>query len=50
MACELSLRLRPPVMENRRRARRLRELTPPGAEWPVDLAAVVRTLRGVEVG
>jgi CheY-like chemotaxis protein len=49
MACGLSLRLRPPVMENRRRARRLRELTSPGAEWPVDLAAAVRTLRGIEV-
>jgi CheY-like chemotaxis protein len=49
MACGLSLRLRPPVMENRRRARRLRELTSPGAEWPVDLAAAVKTLRGIEV-
>jgi CheY-like chemotaxis protein len=48
MACGLSLRLRPPVMENRRRARRLRELTSPGAAWPVDLAAAVRTLRGIE--
>jgi CheY-like chemotaxis protein len=50
MACGLSLRLRPPVMENRRRARRLRELTPASAEWPVDLVAAVRTLRGIEVG
>jgi two-component system, cell cycle sensor histidine kinase and response regulator CckA len=49
MACGLSLRLRPPVMENRRRARRLRELTAPGAEWPVDLVAAVQTLREIEV-
>ena len=50
MACGLSLRLRPPVMEHRRRARRLRELTSPAAERPVDLVAAVRTLRGIEVG
>jgi CheY-like chemotaxis protein len=50
MACGVSLRLRPPVRENRRRARRLRELTSSGAEWPVDLVAAVRTLRGIEVG
>jgi CheY-like chemotaxis protein len=50
MACGVSLRLRPPVTENRRRARRLRELTSSGEEWPVDLVAVVRTLRGIEVG
>ena len=50
MACGLSLRLRPPAMENRRRARRLRELTSPGAECPVDLVAAVRTLRGIELG
>jgi CheY-like chemotaxis protein len=50
MACGLSLRLRPPVMENRRRARRLRELTSPSAERPVDLVSAVRTLRGIEVG
>jgi hypothetical protein len=37
-------------MENRRRARRLRELTIPSAERPVDLVAAVRTLRGLEVG
>jgi len=50
MACGLSLRLRPPVMEHRRRARRLRELTSSGAEWPMDLAAAVRALRGIEAG
>ncbi len=50
MACGLSMRLRPPVMENRRRARRLRELTSPGTEHPVDLVAAVRALRGIEVG
>jgi CheY-like chemotaxis protein len=50
MASGLSLRLRPPVTENRRRARRLRELTSSSAEWPVDLVAAVRTLRGIEVG
>jgi CheY-like chemotaxis protein len=49
MASGLSLRLRPPVMENRRRARRLRELASPGAEWPVDLVAAVRTLREIEM-
>jgi CheY-like chemotaxis protein len=50
MACGLSIRLRPPVMENRRRARRLQELTHPGAERPVDLVAAVRTLREIEMG
>jgi len=50
MACGLSVRLRPPVMENRRRARQLRELTDPGRESPVDLVAAVQTLRGLEVG
>ncbi len=50
MACGVSVRLRPPVMENRRRARRLRELTSPGAERVVDLVAAVRTLREIEVG
>jgi two-component system cell cycle sensor histidine kinase/response regulator CckA len=49
MACGVSMRLRPPVMENRRRARRLRELTPAGAERPVDLVAAVQALRGIEV-
>jgi two-component system cell cycle sensor histidine kinase/response regulator CckA len=48
MACGLSMRLRPPMMENRRRARRLRELTPAAAES--DLRAAVRTLRTLEVG
>jgi CheY-like chemotaxis protein len=50
MACGVSVRLRPPVMENRRRARRLRELTSPGAERAEDLVAAVRTLREIEVG
>jgi CheY-like chemotaxis protein len=50
MACGLSVRLRPPLMENRRRARRLRELTIPETEHPVDLVAAVETLRGIEVG
>ncbi len=50
MACGVSVRLRPPLMENRRRARRLRELTPPSAEQPVDLVAAVQALRGLEVG
>lgn len=50
MAQGLSVRLRPPVMENRRRARRLRELTAPSTERPVDLVAAVQTLRGLEVG
>ena len=50
MACGLSLRLRPPIMENRRRARRLRELTSPAPERPVDLVAAVQALRGIEVG
>jgi CheY-like chemotaxis protein len=49
MACGVSMRLRPPVMENRQRARRLRELTPAGAERPVDLVAAVQALRGIEV-
>jgi CheY-like chemotaxis protein len=49
MACGVSVRLRPPVMENRRRARRLRELATPGSERPVDLVAAVRTLREIEV-
>lgn len=50
MACGLSVRLRPPVMENRRRARRLRELTPPSAERPADLIAAVHALREIEIG
>jgi CheY-like chemotaxis protein len=50
MACGVSVRLRPPVMENRRRARQLRELTPAGGERPVDLVAAVHFLRGIEVG
>ena len=50
MACGVSVRLRPPAMEHRRRARRLRELTSPGAERAVDLVAAVRTLREIEVG
>lgn len=50
MARGLSMRLRPPTMENRRRARRLRELTPAAAERSVDLVAAVETLRGIELG
>jgi CheY-like chemotaxis protein len=49
MARDLSVRLRPPVMENRRRARRLRELTSPAPKRPVDLVAAVQALRGIEV-
>jgi CheY-like chemotaxis protein len=48
MACGLSVRLRPPVMENRRRARRLRELTLLASKQPVDLVAAVQTLREIE--
>jgi CheY-like chemotaxis protein len=50
LACGLSVRLRPPRRENRRRARRLRELTAPADEQSVDLVAAVRTLRELEVG
>jgi CheY-like chemotaxis protein len=50
MACGISMRLRPPVMENRLRARRLREITSPSAERPVDLVAALQALRGIEVG
>ena len=50
MASGLSIRLRRPVMENRRRARRLRELASFSTERPVDLVAAVQTLRGIEVG
>lgn len=50
MARGLSLRLRPPLMENRRRARRLRELATSASEESVDLVAAVQTLRGIEVG
>jgi len=46
MACGLSVRLRRPSLENRRRARRLRELTPAGA--PANLLAAVQTLRTLE--
>ena len=46
MACGVSVRLRRPPLENRRRARRLRELTPAGAQ--ADLLAAVRTLRTLE--
>jgi CheY-like chemotaxis protein len=48
MACGVSVRLRRPVRENRRRARRLRELA--GAERTVDLIAAVRALREIEAG
>jgi DNA-binding NtrC family response regulator len=44
MACGLAERLRPPAVENRRRARQLRELTPA----PGSLRAAVRTLRTLE--
>jgi two-component system cell cycle sensor histidine kinase/response regulator CckA len=50
MACGLSVRLRPPVMENRRRARRLRELASSATERPVDLVEAARALRAIEVG
>jgi CheY-like chemotaxis protein len=50
MACGLSVRLRPPVMENRLRARRLRELAGPGSESPINLVAAVQTLRGLGMG
>jgi CheY-like chemotaxis protein len=50
LACGGSVRLRPPVTENRRRARRLRELTAPGVERGEDLVAAVRALQGLEVG
>ena len=46
MACGLSVRLRPPVRENRWRARRLRELTL--SATGEDLKAAVRTLRTLE--
>jgi len=46
MACGLSVRLRRPPLENRRRARRLRELTPAGT--PANLLAAVLTLRSLE--
>ncbi len=48
LATGLSVRLQPPQMENRRRARRLRELTP--ADGRSDLRAAVRTLRTLESG
>ena len=48
MATGLSVRLQPPVIENRRRARRLRELT--SAAEQSNLRAAVRTLRTLEVG
>jgi CheY-like chemotaxis protein len=48
MACGVSVRLRPPLMENRRRARRLLELAAPGSQLSVDLVAAVRTLRELE--
>lgn len=48
MACGVSVRLRRPPLENRRRARRLRELTP--ADGRADLLAAVRTLRTLELG
>jgi DNA-binding NtrC family response regulator len=46
MACGLSVRLRRPTLENRRRARRLRELTSADAQG--GLMAAVRALRTLE--
>ncbi|MBA3892778.1 MAG: response regulator [Gemmatimonadales bacterium] len=46
LACGGSVRLRRPVLENRRRARRLRELA--GADPAVDLIAAVQVLREIE--
>jgi DNA-binding NtrC family response regulator len=46
MACGMSVRLRRPPLENRGRARRLRELTPAGGQST--LLAAVRTLRTLE--
>ena len=46
MACGLSVRLRRPSLENRRRARRLRELTSADAQG--GLRAAVRALRTLE--
>lgn len=48
LATGVSVRLQPPQMENRRRARRLRELTP--ADGQSDLRAAVKTLRTLEIG
>lgn len=48
LACGMSVRLRRPVMENRRRARRLRELA--GEEQAVNLLAAVQALREIEMG
>jgi DNA-binding NtrC family response regulator len=48
MATGVSVRLRPPSRENRRRARRLRELTPAGESS--DLRAAVMMLRRLEQG
>ena len=45
MSCGIALRSRPPAVEKRRRARRLRELTPAAQ---TDLRAAVRTLRMLE--
>jgi DNA-binding NtrC family response regulator len=45
MACGMSIRLQAPRRENRRRARRLRELTRAGADGPVDLLDAVHALR-----
>jgi len=50
MARGLSVRLQPPAKENRRRARRLRELTRSASERSVDLVAAVQALRGMEIG
>jgi len=50
LACDMSVRLRPPPRENRRRARQLRELTAGATGRPVNLVAAVEALRSIEVG
>jgi DNA-binding NtrC family response regulator len=45
MACGMSIRLQAPRRENRKRARRLRELTHVGADHRVDLLEAVHALR-----
>ena len=49
MACGMAVRLRPPARENRRRARRLRELTMRAGARQVDLVEAVRALREMEM-
>ena len=45
MACGMSIRLQAPRRENRKRARRLRELTHEGTDHRVDLLEAVHALR-----